>query len=78
HAREPLQYIVGHAPVRYLALKVGPGVCIPRQETELIAQDAIEWVPRHGIYSPRIVDSCAGSGALGLALATEIPEAQVT
>ena len=77
HAREPLQYIVGHAPFRYLDLKVGPGVFIPRQETELIAQDAIEWVTRHGIYSPRIVDLCAGSGALGLALATEIPGAQV-
>lgn len=77
HAREPLQYIVGHAPFRYLDLKVGPGVSIPRQETELIAQDAIEWVTRHGIYSPRIVDLCAGSGALGLALATEIPGAQV-
>ena len=76
HAREPLQYIVGHAPFRYLDLKVGPGVFIPRQETELIAQDAIEWVTRHGIYSPRIVDLCAGSGALGLALATEIPGAQ--
>ena len=55
HAREPLQYIVGHAPFRYLDLKVGPGVFIPRQETEL----------------------SAGSGALGLALATEIPGAQV-
>lgn len=77
HAREPLQYIVGHAPFRYLDLEVGPGVFIPRQETELLAQDAIDWVTRHGIYSPRIVDLCAGSGALGLALATEIPGAQV-
>lgn len=77
HAREPLQYIVGHTTFRYIDLKVGPGVFIPRQETEIIAQEAIDWVTSQGMYSPRIVDLCAGSGALGFSLACEIRGAQV-
>ena len=76
-AREPLQHIVGHAPFRYLELEVGPGVFVPRPETELVVQEAIDWITAHGLYSPRIVDLCAGSGAIGLAIATEVPGAQV-
>ncbi len=76
-AREPLQHIVGHAPFRYLELEVGPGVFVPRPETELVVQEAIAWITAHGLYSPRVVDLCAGSGAIGLAIATEVPGAQV-
>ena len=76
-AREPLQHIVGHAPFRYLELEVGPGVFAPRPETELVVQEAIDWITAHGLYSPRVVDLCAGSGAIGLAIATEVPGAQV-
>lgn len=76
-AREPLQHIVGHAPFRYLDLAVGPGVFVPRPETELVVQEAIDWITAHGLYSPRVVDLCAGSGAIGLAIATEVPGAQV-
>lgn len=76
-AREPLQHIVGHAPFRYLDLDVGPGVFVPRPETELVVQEAIDWITAHGLYSPRVVDLCAGSGAIGLAIATEVPGAQV-
>ena len=76
-AREPLQHIVGHAPFRYLELEVGPGVFVPRPETELVVQEAIDWITAHGLYSPRVVDLCAGSGAIGLAIATEVPGAQV-
>ncbi len=76
-AREPLQHIVGHAPFRYLELEVGPGVFVPRPETELVVQEAIDWITAHGLYSPRVVDLCAGSGAIGLAIATEAPGAQV-
>lgn len=76
-AREPLQYIVGHAPFRYLDLAVGPGVFIPRPETELLVDETIGWITQQGLYSPRVVDLCAGSGAVGLALATEVPGAQV-
>ena len=76
-SREPLQHIVGHAPFRYLELEVGPGVFVPRPETELVVQEAIDWITAHGLYSPRVVDLCAGSGAIGLAIATEVPGAQV-
>ncbi len=76
-AREPLQHIVGHEPFRYLDLDVGPGVFVPRPETELVVQEAIDWITAHGLYSPRVVDLCAGSGAIGLAIATEVPGAQV-
>ena len=76
-AREPLQHIVGHAPFRYLELEVGPGVFVPRPESELVVQETIDWIAAHGLYSPRVVDLCAGSGAIGLAIATEVPGAQV-
>ncbi len=75
--REPLQHITGHAPFRYLDLKVGSGVFIPRQETELIVQEGIDWAVRNGMYSARVVDLCAGSGAIGLAFATEMPGSEV-
>lgn len=75
--REPLQHITGHAPFRYLDLKVGPGVFIPRPETELIVQEGIDWATKHGMYAVRAVDLCAGSGAIGLAFATEIPGSEV-
>lgn len=76
-AREPLQYITGTAPFRYLDLAVGPGVFIPRPETEIVVEAAIQWIHAQQFTSPRIVDLCAGSGAIGLSLATEIPSAQV-
>lgn len=75
--REPLQYITGHSPFRYLDLKVGPGVFIPRLETETVVQVGLDWITEHGMYSPRVVDLCAGSGAIGLAVASEVPGSQV-
>lgn len=75
--REPLQHITGHAPFRYLDLKVGPGVFIPRPETELVVQEGIEWTTRHGMYRAKVVDLCAGSGAIGLAFVTEVPGSEV-
>ena len=44
--REPLQYITGHAPFRYLDLKVGPGVFIPRPETETVVQAGRDWLTK--------------------------------
>ena len=76
-AREPLQYITGHAPFRFLDLAVGPGVFIPRPETESVVQAALDWLSGQGIAQPRIVDLCAGSGAIGLSIATELPGSQV-
>lgn len=75
--REPLQHITGHAPFRYLDLKVGPGVFIPRPETELIVQEGIDWITCNGGYHARVVDLCAGSGAIGLAVVTEVPGSEV-
>lgn len=76
-AREPLQYIVGHVPFRYLDVKVGPGVFIPRQETEVVVQAGIDWLTREGLYAPKVVDLCAGSGAIGLSIVTEVRGAEV-
>lgn len=76
-AREPLQYIVGHAPFRYLDLQVGPGVFIPRPETELVVQEGLDWLATQRIAAPRVVDLCAGSGAIGLSIVTETADAEV-
>lgn len=76
-SREPLQHITGHAPFRYLDLKVGPGVFIPRPETETVVQAGLDWITQQGLYSPRVVDLCAGSGAIGLSVVTEVPGSQV-
>lgn len=75
--REPLQHIVGHAPFRYLDLKVGPGVFIPRPETETVVQAGLDWLTRNRIVTPRVVDLCAGSGAIGLSVVTEVRGAEV-
>lgn len=75
--REPLQHITGHAPFRYLDLKVGSGVFVPRPETELVVQEGIDWTTSHGMYSARVVDLCAGSGAIGLSFAMEVPGSEV-
>lgn len=75
--REPLQHITGHAPFRYLDLKVGPGVFIPRQETELVVQEGVDWITKHGMHSAKVVDLCAGSGAIGLSFVTEVPGSEV-
>ena len=74
---EPLQYITGHAPFRYLDLKVGLGVFIPRPETETVVQAGLDWLTEHGMVHPRVVDLCAGSGAIGLSVVSEVPGSQV-
>ena len=89
-AREPLQHITGRAPFRQLNLAVGPGVFVPRPETEQVVQFAIdalraaavpqsvEGQPVEGQPSAPIgVDLGTGSGAIALAMATEVPHARV-
>src|SRR6478736_172688 len=73
--RIPLQHITGVAYFRYLELAVGPGVFIPRPETESVVQLAIDHV--RGMDSPRIVDLGTGSGAIAGSLASELPGAEV-
>ena len=69
--REPLQHITGRAPFRNLDLEVGPGVFVPRPETELVAQAAIDALGAMGPGHLLAADLCSGSGAIALALATE-------
>lgn len=76
-AREPLQHITGTAPFRTLTLRVGPGVFVPRPETETVAQFAIDALRTVPASSPLAVDLCTGSGAIALALAAEVPHALV-
>lgn len=72
-AGEPLQYITGLAPFRHIELSVGPGVFIPRPETELVAGVAIDLLPEGGTA----VDVGTGSGAIALSIAHERADARV-
>lgn len=74
-AREPLQHLTGTAYFRHVELAVGPGVFVPRPETELLAGWAIEQA--RGVESPVVVDLCTGSGAVARAIVDEVPHARV-
>lgn len=76
-SREPLQHLTGTAPFRHLELRVGPGVFVPRPETEMVAQLAIDALRAVPDAAPVAVDLGTGSGALALAMATEVPYARV-
>lgn len=73
--RIPLQHITGVAHFRYLELAVGPGVFVPRPETESVVQLVIDYVK--GMEHPRIVDLGTGSGAIAGSIAHEVPGAEV-
>lgn len=77
--REPLQHIVGSTVFRYATLQVRAGVFVPRPETEVVAQVAIDEaatiVAAGG--QPLVVDLCCGTGAIALSVATEVPAAIV-
>jgi release factor glutamine methyltransferase len=77
--RLPLQHLTGRAGFRTVELAVGPGVFVPRPETEVVAGLAVEEaaaLARAG-RSPLVVDLCTGSGAIAIALAVEVPAARV-
>lgn len=76
-AREPLQHLTGKAAFRHLELAVGPGVFVPRPETELVAQLGIDALLAVPSPTPRGADLGTGSGAIALALATEVPHAEI-
>jgi len=74
--REPLQHITGKAAFRSLELMVGPGVFVPRPETEQVVQYAIDYLrqlPKPGVA----IDLGTGSGAIAIAMATEVPQTKV-
>ncbi len=75
-AGRPLQYILGEWEFLTLTLKVGEGVLIPRPDTELLCEAAAERLK--GVPHPRVLDLCAGSGCVGLGVASLKPDATVT
>ena len=75
-AREPLQHLTGSAGFRHVELAVGPGVFVPRPETELLAGWAIDAARALGRPAV-VVDLCTGSGAIAKAVADECPDADV-
>jgi release factor glutamine methyltransferase len=74
--REPLQHLLGSTGFRYVDLAVGPGVFVPRPETELLAGWAVDRA-REAASEPVVVDLCTGSGAIARAVADEVPSARV-
>ncbi len=78
--RVPLQHITGTAAFRYVDVEVGPGVFVPRPETEVLAGWAIDAsravLARDG-RDPVVVELCAGSGAISLSVVQEVPESRV-
>ena len=71
----PVAYLTGRKEFWSMDLRVGPGVLVPRPDTEVLVEWALECLPRDA--SGRIVDLGTGSGAIALALAQERPQAQV-
>jgi release factor glutamine methyltransferase len=73
--REPLQHIVGDTAFRHVVVRVGPGVFVPRPETELLIDAVLPTLSQQP--RPIAVDLCSGSGALALAIRDEVPAATV-
>jgi release factor glutamine methyltransferase len=76
-AREPLQHITGIAHFRYVELEVGPGVFVPRPETEVMTGWAIDRLTEMDVAEPVVADLGTGSGAIALAIAQEVPGARI-
>jgi release factor glutamine methyltransferase len=76
-SRIPLQHLTGLAYFRHLVLSVGPGVFVPRPETEVMTGWAIDNLRAFAKWSPRVVDLCAGSGAIAKAISTEVAGSEV-
>lgn len=71
---EPIQYIIGHWPFRTLDLDVDSRVLIPRPESEELVGVALNELAKSGVEAPLIVDMGCGSGAIGLAILSELSE----
>jgi release factor glutamine methyltransferase len=75
--RVPLQHLTGSVGFRHIVLEVGPGVFVPRPETESVVQWAVDAARAEGWTAPLCVDLCTGSGTIAFALANELPGATV-
>ena len=75
--RVPLQHLTGSVGFRHITLEVGPGVFVPRPETESVVQWAVDALRAEGWTAPLCVDLCTGSGTIAFALANEVPGATV-
>lgn len=76
-SRVPLQHLLGTAAFRRIEVAVGPGVFIPRPETELVAEAAMRVLAEQPAGQRIGVDLCAGSGAIAISLGTEVPGSRV-
>jgi release factor glutamine methyltransferase len=76
-SRVPLQHLTGSVGFRYIELEVGPGVFVPRPETESVVQWAVDAIRAEGWSEPVLADLCTGSGTIAFALANEVPRATV-
>ena len=74
--REPLQHVLGTAPFRHVTLRVGPDALVPRPETELLAEWALQLLPPT-LASPLVIDLGTGTGCIACAIAWERPTARV-
>lgn len=75
--RIPLQHITGSTAMGNVSLEVGPGVFVPRPETELLLAWALAHLEASGLRAPVVLDLCTGTGALALAIAHARPDAVV-
>ncbi|QWR77494.1 peptide chain release factor N(5)-glutamine methyltransferase [Candidatus Magnetomonas plexicatena] len=75
--REPLQYITSEVEFLDLTLKVGPGVLIPRPETELVTTEAVRLIKDNFAEPLTILDLCTGSGSIAISLAKAFPNSLV-
>ncbi len=75
-AGEPVAYLIGEWEFYGLPLDISRDVLIPRPDTEVLAEQAIAYIREQG--ECRVLDLCAGSGCIGLAIASQVPQAKVT
>ncbi len=75
---EPVAYIVGSKGFYNHTFKVTPAVLIPRPETELLVEQAFEWLEKNNITKPNVLDLGCGSGCIGLSILAKYPDAQLT
>ena len=74
----PLQYIVGTQEFMGLPFRVNPSVLIPRLDTEVLVENVIETIKSKNLTQPEVLDMCTGSGAIGISIASKVPNAIVT